>query len=120
MERRKPKEGYKGNPQAGTTCKAITNTFLGGGSARSSEEGSVMELERRGWQVQESLANHFNLWEERKQNRNLRWLHELEEPYELRGSRTVLWEAWGEIPLAYSTVVSLFYFLSYYIRINKV
>ncbi|MFT7612962.1 MAG: hypothetical protein ACI9J3_001930, partial [Parvicellaceae bacterium] len=27
LERRKPKEGYKGNPQAGTTCKAITNTF---------------------------------------------------------------------------------------------
>jgi hypothetical protein len=22
-----------------------------------------------------------------------------EEPYELRGSRTVLWEGWGEIPL---------------------
>jgi hypothetical protein len=48
LERRKPKEGYKGNPQAGTTCEAITNAFLGGGSARSSEEGSVMELERRG------------------------------------------------------------------------
>jgi hypothetical protein len=47
LERRKPKQSAKGNPQAGNTCEAITNTFLGGGSVRSSEEGSVMELERR-------------------------------------------------------------------------
>ena len=30
----------------------------------------------------------------------------LDEPYEVRASRTVLWEAWGEIPLAYSAVVA--------------
>jgi len=29
----------------------------------------------------------------------------LDEPYEVRASRTVLWEAWGEIPLAYSAVL---------------
>ena len=28
----------------------------------------------------------------------------LDEPYEVRASRTVLWEAWGEIPLAYSAL----------------
>jgi hypothetical protein len=28
--------------------RKATNTFLGGGSAHNSEEGSVMELERRG------------------------------------------------------------------------
>jgi len=30
-------------------------------------------------------------------------LTEWQEPYESRGSSTVLWEAWGEVPLAYST-----------------
>ena len=31
----------------------------------------------------------------------------LEEPYDGRLSRTVLWEAWGEIPLVYSITNTL-------------
>ncbi len=54
-ERRKPHVNAKGKVQA-VKCKAITNVAWGGVSARSSDEGSVMELEWRGWQVQEFLA----------------------------------------------------------------
>ncbi len=43
-ERRKPNADVKGKVQA-IKCEAITKVALGGGSARSSDEGSVMELE---------------------------------------------------------------------------
>jgi hypothetical protein len=44
VEHRKPCADVKGEIQA-VKCKVITNVAWGGGSACSSEEGSVMELE---------------------------------------------------------------------------
>jgi len=40
--------GVKGKPQVATTTRANTKTHDRGGSARSSDEGAVMALERRG------------------------------------------------------------------------
>jgi hypothetical protein len=40
--------GVKGKPQVATTTRANTKIHARGGSARSSDEGAVMALERRG------------------------------------------------------------------------
>ena len=73
-----------------------------GGSARSSDEVSVMEMERRGWHVQNrTLVNHK--WEELMIYANLVICKGDEEPYEVRVSSTVLWETEGEVPSVYST-----------------
>ena len=73
-----------------------------GGSARSSDEVSVMEMERRGWHVQNrALVNQK--WEELKIYANLVICKGHEEPYEARVSCTDLWEPEGEVPSGDST-----------------
>ena len=80
----------KGAGQAGSPCKSTKAEHMGG-VARSSEEGSVMGLERRGGLVR---------WDDDGQPGNGRNCRDLitgsrvcpgrEEPYETRVSRTVL------------------------------
>ena len=56
-EHRKPVANVKGNPQV-VKDKTITNVSTGGGQTRSSEEGFVMKLERRGLIIQ------FSTWKQ--------------------------------------------------------
>ncbi len=68
-----------------------------GGSARNSDEVSVMGMELRGWHVQNrSLVNQR--WVELATYANLILCEGHEEPYEARVLRTVLWEAEGVVP----------------------
>ena len=76
-----------------------------GGLPRSSDEASVMAVERRGKHVQSyKLVNQK--WEEPASNAKPALVGGHEEPDELRGSRPVLREPGGEIPLGYSTINS--------------
>lgn len=95
----------KGAIQVGSPHKNLsTEAAHRGGSACSSEEVSVMEMERRGWHVQNRFL--VNSWEEELIiYANLVLCKGHEEPYEARVSSTVLWEAEGEVPSAYSTSV---------------
>ena len=92
----------KGEAQVENPQGESTNAEHRGRSARSSDEVSVMEMERRGWHVQNrTLVNQK--WEELKIYANLVICKGHEEPYEARVSRTVMWEPEGEDPSGDST-----------------
>ncbi len=78
-----------------------------GGLPRSSDEGSVMELERRGRVIAVELGSTGfagrNPLVQRKAAAFVRW----QEPCEARVSRTVLWGAQGEIPWAYPAIAAV-------------
>ena len=79
----------KGEAQVEAPRGESTKAEHRGGSARSSDEVSVMEMERRGRHVQNrTLVNQK--WEELKIYANLVICKGHEEPYEVRVSRTVL------------------------------
>ena len=80
----------------------------GGGPTCSSVEVSVMEMERRGWiirfcsfgQPEMGGAHFFQRRLEAERFQEYGW----QEPYESRGSRTVLRGTGGEIPPVYPTI----------------
>ena len=91
MERENFAGDVKGKGTSGDNRKAeSTDAPARGGPPRSSDEGSVMELERRGRVIAvelrpTSIAGR-SLMFQWKAAAFVRW----QEPYELRGSRTVL------------------------------
>ena len=79
-----------------TRERLSTNALHGGGSARSSDEGSVIELERRGRPGRWKERGNRKAGGPRSRNKGLAtgWIGSRvgrEEPYEARVSRTVLW-----------------------------
>jgi hypothetical protein len=76
------------------------------GAACISDEGSVMELERRGWLIR--LYDWVNQKWEELLNKVRPMVAKLsagcEEPCESRDSRTDLWGRGGEISLRYPTI----------------
>ena len=82
----------KGAGQAGSPCKTLsTKAEHRGGVARSSEEGSVMELERRGGLVRwDGDCQPDTGKNQRDLTTGSRVCPGREEPYETRVSRTVL------------------------------
>ncbi len=102
MERENLAGDAKGKGASGDHREAeSTDAPERGGPPGSSDDGSVMGLERRGQVIAVELgptgyAGRSPIVQQ-KAAAFVRW----HEPYELRGSRTVLWGARGEIPRAY-------------------